>query len=56
MPDRDTALSNSAYQENEFCFNSEFGYSDYHWTDEPSDVGPYEPLEWVSIRKKENGT
>lgn len=56
MPDRDAALSNSAYQENEFCFNSEFGYSDYHWTDEPSDVGPYEPLEWVSIRKKENGT
>ena len=22
------------------------------WTDDPSDVGPYEPLEWVSIRRK----
>lgn len=25
---------------------------DLNWTDDPMDVGPYEPLEWVSIRRK----
>lgn len=25
---------------------------DLNWSDNPSDVGPYEPLEWVSIRRK----
>lgn len=25
---------------------------DLNWTDDPMDVGPYEPIEWVSIRRK----
>lgn len=53
----DALLSHPRYQENEFCINSEwsangFDFSDYNWTDEPSDVGPSEPVEWVLTRKK----
>lgn len=55
MPSRYEALLNSRYQEDEFCFNSDFGYDGYFWTDEPSDVGPNEPMEWVSSRKQING-
>ena len=34
-------------------------FIDLNWTDNPQNVGPYEPLEWVSIRRKtvnENGS
>ena len=27
-------------------------FIDLNWTDNPQNVGPYEPLEWVSIRRK----
>ena len=45
------------YQEDEFCINDEYttesyNLNGYDWTDEPSDVGPKEPMEWVSVRKK----
>lgn len=57
MPDLSLLLNHPKYQENEFCINSdfttdEFNLNDYKWTDEPSDVGPEEPVEWVSIRKR----
>lgn len=40
------------------CINTDVTYDDVknlfdlNWSDNPSDVGPYEPLEWVSIRRK----
>lgn len=34
-----------AYQNDEFCFNDLWGFKGYDWTDEPSDVGPGEPME-----------
>lgn len=46
------------YQMNEFYpgNNSKWDKSfDLDWTDEPRDVGPKEPLEWVSIRRKIDG-
>lgn len=46
------------YQLNEFYpGNSEKWPAelDLDWTDEPRDVGPNEPLEWVSIRRKIDG-
>lgn len=43
------------YQQDGFCFNDDWGYEGYDWTDEPSDVGPGKPLEWVSVRKYRNG-
>ena len=46
------------YQLNEFYpGNSEKWPAelDLDWTDEPRDVGPDEPLEWVSIRRKVDG-
>lgn len=52
MPDLDEAVKNNYYQQDGFCFNGDWGYSGYDWTDEPSDVGPSKPREWVSIRKK----
>ena len=51
-PNRKDVLSNELYQQDEFCFNDEWGYEGYDWTDEPRDVDPNEPLEWVMIRKK----
>lgn len=57
-PDRNTALNDEKYQQDEFCFNDDWGYEGYDWTDEPKDVSKSEPLEWVMIRKKkknENG-
>ena len=44
-------MSHERYQEPEFVPNDDFGYEGYDWTDEPSDIGPKEPMEWVSIRK-----
>lgn len=55
MPDLDLAAAQPEYQQDEFCFNAEFGYPGYDWTDEPADVGPGKPLEWVSVRKKQGG-
>ena len=57
MPDLDLLLSHPRYQEDEFCINDEYttesyNLNGYDWTDEPSDVGPNEPMEWVSVRKK----
>lgn len=43
------------YQNDEFCFNDEWGFEGYDWTDEPRDVGPGEPMEWVMIRKQKDG-
>lgn len=51
MPNPKDYLNDPRYQEDEFCFNGNWGY-DYDWTDEPRDVGPGEPMEWVSVRKK----
>ena len=51
-PDRKAALDDEYYQQDEFCFNGAWGYTDYDWSDEPKDVGPGKPLEWVMIRKK----
>ena len=57
MPDLDELMNHPRYQEDEFCINSDYSDSKftldcYDWTDEPSDVGPNEPMEWVSVRKK----
>jgi hypothetical protein len=52
MPDLTEIMSHERYQEPEFVPNKDFGYG-YNWTDEPSDIGPNEPMEWVSIRKGE---
>lgn len=54
MPDRDEAMKHEYYQQDEFCFNGNWlpEYKGYDWSDEPKDVGPGKPLEWVSIRKK----
>lgn len=54
-PDRDAVLLEDEYQESEFCFNKDFGYDGYDWTDEPSDVGPDQPIEWVMVRKQKDG-
>lgn len=43
------------YQKDEFCFNDEWGFEGYDWTDEPRDVGPGEPMEWVMVRKQKDG-
>lgn len=51
-PDRKVALNDEYYQQDEFCFNADWGYTGYDWSDEPKDVGPGKPLEWVMIRKK----
>ena len=40
------------YNLNESVFSNVVNSLDFNWTDDPSDVGPYEPLEWVSIRRK----
>ena len=42
------------FQKDEFVPGSEFGITGFtaDWTDEPLDVGPDEPIEWVAIRKK----
>lgn len=47
-------ISNIAdnYNLNKDDFKSIVGSLDKNWTDDPMDVGPYEPLEWVSIRRK----
>ena len=52
MPNRDYAMTLETYQEDEFVFNDEWGFEGYDWTDEPQNVGPAKPLEWVSVRKK----
>lgn len=44
-------INDSRYQQDEFCFNDEWGFIGYDWTDEPRDVGPGEPMEWVMVRK-----
>lgn len=43
------------YQKDEFCFNDKWGFEGYDWTDEPRDVGPGEPMEWVMVRKQKDG-
>lgn len=43
------------YQQDGFCFNDDFGFDGYDWTDEPRDVGPGEPMEWVMVRKQKDG-
>ena len=48
-------IESEEYQRDGFCFNSNFGFNGYDWTDEPSDVGSSKPLEWVCIRKYRNG-
>ena len=37
---------------NSNVFKRIVGSLDFNWTDDPKDVGPYEKVEWVSIRKK----
>lgn len=48
-------IESEEYQKDGFCFNSNFGFAGYDWTDEPSDVGSGKPLEWVCVRKYRNG-
>ena len=60
MPNLEALAQHPLYQESEFCINGDFtvdGFNldGYDWTDEPSDVGPEEPMEWVSVRKKIDG-
>lgn len=43
------------YQNDEFCFNDTWGFEGYDWTDEPRDVGPGKPMEWVMVRKQKDG-
>lgn len=52
MPSRYEASKLDKYQEPGFCFNDDYGYEGFDWTDEPSDVGPDQPMEWVSTRKQ----
>ena len=40
------------YDLNESDFSYAINSLDLNWTDDPSDVGPFEPVEWVSIRRK----
>ena len=47
-------ITDSKYQQDEFCFNDEWGFPGYDWTDEPRDVGPGEPVEWVMVRRQKN--
>lgn len=49
MPNLYEAVDFEGYQEDGYYF------VDYGWTDEPTDVSPDNPVEWVSIRKKING-
>lgn len=56
MPDITEMTTHPRYQEPGFVPNDTFtvegfDYSGYDWTDEPSDVSPNKPMEWVSIRK-----
>ncbi len=49
------SIDDDKYQQDEFCFNDEWGFKGYDWTDEPRDVGPGEPMEWVMVRKQKDG-
>lgn len=49
-------INNESYQTEEFCFNDDWGFVGYDWTDEPRDVGPGKPMEWVMVRKQQNNT
>ena len=49
-------INNESYQTEEFCFNDDWGFIGYDWTDEPRDVGPGKPMEWVMVRKQQNNT
>lgn len=55
MPNLDEVAAREEYQQDEFCLNDQWGCEGFDWTDEPSDVGPGEPLEWVSVRKYRDG-
>lgn len=55
-PNRQAAAEiDSNYQKDDFCFNKDFGYSSYNWTDTPADIGPDNPMEWIMSRKQVNG-
>lgn len=47
-------FNHPSYQEDDFYPGNKWNF-DLDWTDEPSNVGPEKPLEWVSIRRSING-
>lgn len=47
-----TETIRTKYGLNESDFSAAVNSLDFNWTDDPSDVGPFEPVEWVSIRRK----
>lgn len=50
--DSEVELLGSAYQEDDWVPDGQNGRPDLNWTDNPSDVGPDQPYEFVAIRKK----
>lgn len=45
----------SYFQKDDFIPGKNAILGEQNWSDEPSDVSPSEPIEWVSVRKKKDG-